>query len=238
MAQPKLFSLIDKAVHDYDMLPDGARLLIGASGGKDSTLLVQYFANRLRRFPPDKPGFTVTPLYVQSDFAPPFNAELAALFAAWGTPLVQINVDVIGRLKPGRKMNCYWCSTQRRGALLNYALEHGYTHLALGHHLDDILETLLMNMIGKGVLSTMPPVLQYDNYPLKVIRPLCLIPVERIVKLSEEEGWKSVTCTCTYQDNSGRKEARKKLELLTDGDEAAKMRLYRSLQNIRPQYLP
>ncbi len=237
MPQPKVFSLIDKAIHDYNMLPDGARLLIGASGGKDSTLLVEYFAARLRRFSSAAP-FSVTPLYVQSDFAPPFNAELKTLFTAWGTPLEQINVDVLARVKSGKKMNCWWCSTQRRGALLNYALEHGYTHLVLGHHLDDILETLLMNMLEKATLSTMPPVLQYDNYPLKVIRPLCYLPVSAIQAYAEEQGWQRVVCTCSYQDNSGRKAARRRLSLLTGDDDAVKMRLFRSLQHVQSQYLP
>lgn len=236
--QPKLFSLIDKAIHDYDMLPKGSRVLIGASGGKDSTLLVEYFAHRLRRFAHGNADFSVTALYIQSDFAPPFNPELKALFASWNIELVELPVDVLERLKPGKKMSCWWCSTQRRTELIRYAMAHGYDTLALGHHLDDILETLLMNMLVKSELSTMPPVLAYDKYPLRIVRPLCLLPVSRIVEHASEEDWQSVTCTCTYQDNSGRKAARARLAALTDGDEAKKRHLYNALSNIKQQYLP
>ena len=89
---------------------------------------------------------------------------------------------------------------------------------ALGHHLDDILETLLMNMIGKGQLATMAPRMQYKNYPLTVIRPLGYADIDSIIDHAEKSGFKSSICICTYQDNSGRKDARGKLDVLTDGD--------------------
>lgn len=236
MGQPLLYSLIDKAVHEYNMLPSGSRVLVGASGGKDSTLLAEYFANRMKRRTGN--DFSFTAVYVRSDFSPPFNAELNEFFCGKGISLEEIQVDVLGRLKPGRKMNCYWCSMQRRTELIRYALDNGYDTIALGHHLDDILETLLMNMLGKSVLSTMPPVFQYEKYPLSIIRPLCYAPVDMIVQYAKEQGWHSLTCTCEYQENSGRKEMRRRLDALTDGDADKKMRLFNSLRNIQHEYLP
>ena len=239
MPQPHLFSLIDKAIYDYAMLPPGCKVLVGASGGKDSTLLVEYLANRLRRSSsPGRRDFSFTAVYFQTDFAPPFNVDLKRLFAEWGVDFVERQVDVLGRLKPGRKMSCYWCSTQRRTELIRYAVAHGYDAIALGHHLDDILETLLMNMLGAGKLSAMPPVLQYQKYPLKILRPLCYAPVRQISEYAAQAGWKKVTCTCNYQDNSGRKEMRRRLDLLTAGDERAKIRLFSALKHINAEYLP
>ena len=152
--QPKLSSLIDKACFDYNLIEKGDRILIGASGGKDSTALIEYFAERAKR---PECGFEFKALFIKSDFAPDFPEGIMSKFREWGVPFEQINVNVLERVKPGQKMSCWWCSTQRRSELLNYAIEHGYNKIALGHHMDDILETLLMNMINKGELAAMPP---------------------------------------------------------------------------------
>jgi len=236
MPQPKLFSVIDKAVYDYNMIEDGDKILLGASGGKDSTALVEYFSNRVKR--PDA-NFSFTAIHVETDFeACTINPCLRNLFSEWNVELKNIFVNVEGRLKEGKKMNCYWCSTQRRTELLHYALEHGYTKLVLGHHMDDILETFLMNMLNKAEISTMPPRFQYKKYPLTIIRPLCYADVEMIKEHAKKAGYICTTCTCSYQDNSGRKEARSRLEALTDGDRKAKEKMFDALRNINSEYLP
>ncbi len=239
--QPRLSSLIDKAVFDYQLIEKDDRILIGASGGKDSTALIKYFADRARR--PAREGvadtsFEYKALFIKSDFAPDFPEGIKALFREWGVPFEQLNVNVLERVKPGQKMSCWWCSTQRRTELLNYAIEHGYNKIALGHHMDDILETLLMNMLNRGELASMPPRLKYDNFPITVIRPLCYVSEARLIEEAKAGGYAGFTCTCNYQDNSGRKATRAKLEALTDGDEAKKERLFASMRNIQPLYLP
>ena len=232
---PKLSSLIDKAVFDYHLIEKGDRILIGASGGKDSTALIKYFADRARR--PDC-AFEYKALFIKSDFAPDFPEGILSIFRQWEVPFEQLNVNVLERVKPGQKMSCWWCSTQRRTELLNYAISNGYNKIALGHHMDDILETLIMNMLNKGELASMPPSLKYDKFPVTVIRPLCYVSVERLIAEAEQGGYAGYTCTCDYQDNSGRKEARAKLEALTDGEQAKKERLFASMRNIQPLYLP
>lgn len=233
--QPKLSSLIDKACFDYHLIEKGDRILIGASGGKDSTALIKYFADRSRR--PDC-DFEYKALFIKSDFAPDFPAGIRELFGQWEVPFEQLDVNVLERVKPGQKMSCWWCSTQRRTELLNYAIAKGYNKIALGHHMDDILETLIMNMLNKAELASMPPSLKYDNFPVTVIRPLCYVSEARLIEEARTGGYAGFTCTCDYQDNSGRKEARAKLEALTDGDEAKKERLFASMKNIHPLYLP
>ena len=234
-SHPKLQSLIDKAVFDYAMIEDGDRILVGASGGKDSTALTEYFA--LRSLRPDC-NFSYKAVAIQSDFAPAFPEGIARLFCEWGVPFEITGVDVLSRLKKGQKMNCWWCSTQRRTELLHYAIEHKFNKIALGHHLDDILETLLMNMLERGELSTMPPKLSYENYPVTILRPLCYVGEKTLVDYARLKGFASSVCTCDYQDNSGRKKARLLLEGLTGGNDAKKMRIFLSLKNIRSEYLP
>ncbi len=235
MSNQNLFSLIDKAVMDYSFIEKGDRILIGASGGKDSTSLIHYFSQRKKHRNED---FEFAALHVESGVGSPISPDLLEIFKSWEVEPVIVNADVLERLKPGRKMNCWWCSTQRRTELNNYAMEHGYNKVALGHHLDDILETLLMNALQKSELSTMPPRLKYDKYPITIIRPLCLADEKTIIKHSDLHGYINGTCTCDYQDNSGRKEMRKRLADLTQGDYALKRKLFDSLKNIKTQYLP
>ncbi len=231
----KIFSVIDKAVFDYNLIESGDRILIGASGGKDSTLLVHYFANRKKR---SDSNFEYKALFIHSDFSPDFPEEIESFFNEWNVPFEKIDVNILERVKENQKMSCYWCSTQRRTELINYAIKNGYNKIALGHHLDDILETLIMNMTEKGELSTMVPNLQYNKYPLKIIRPLCYICEEKIIEYSKKQKIDSFTCTCNYMDNSLRKEARTKLEFLTDSNSKKKERLFASLKNIQKEYLP
>jgi len=242
MQHDTLTALIDKAIFDYHLIQDGDRIVVGASGGKDSSLLVEYLADRMKRFSghcaANEPRFTFTAVNIQTELGECFSESLVKQFADWGVVPVIQKIEVLSRLKQGRAMNCYWCSTQRRKELLEYAITNHYNKIALGHHLDDILETLIMNQIERGELSTMPVTLKYEKYPVTIIRPLCYVPVDMITRFAEQEGWKSSTCTCTYQDNSGRRDARKKLEVLTDGEYAKKMRLFNSLKNIQPHYLP
>lgn len=235
MPQPLLFRIIDKAVFEYNMIENGDRILVGASGGKDSTSLVEYFAARQRQH---REQFEFTALHIAAEISPPFSRDLAERFKSLDVPFVRIPVDVIERLKPGRKMNCWWCTTQRRTELNNYAVAHGYNKIALGHHMDDILETLLMNALGKGELSTMPPRLKYSKYPVTIIRPLCFADTDTILSYARSSGFSSSVCTCCYQDNSGRKDARRRLQLLTRGSMAEKRRLFDALRNVKTEYLP
>lgn len=232
---PKISSLIDKACFDYSLIENGDKILIGASGGKDSTALIEYFSQRSKR--PDC-NFEYKALFIKSDFAPEFPKEIINLFNDWNVPFETINVNITERVKNGQKMSCYWCSTQRRTELLNYAIKNGYNKIALGHHMDDMLETLLMNMLNKGELSTMPPKLKYDNFPVTIIRPLCYISENRLIEHAEQNGSSGFTCTCNYQDNSTRKEARKLLEQLTEGNLSKKEKLFASLKNVQKEYLP
>lgn len=236
MGQARLFSIIDKAVYDYRMIEDGDRILIGASGGKDSTALIEYLANRARR---RGENFTFTAMHIETDFEScTMSPRLRQQLQEWNVDTLSYFVDVKNRVKDGFKMSCYWCSQQRRNELVHFAVRNGYNKIALGHHLDDILETFLMNMLRKSELSTMPPRLNYRKYPLSIIRPLCYADVETIKAHARESGYISTTCSCMYQDNSGRKDARARLESLTGGDRRTKERMLAALKNINKEYLP
>jgi len=219
--------LTAKAVFERNLIEEGDRILIGASGGKDSTVMA-WALSRLRRAL--KFNYSLEALRISADFGDNFDsAALAGRFGEWGINLRELPVPIMGRLKEGRKMNCYWCSTQRRTELIKYAMENGFNKIALGHHLDDIIETFFMNMLGKGSLSVMPIYLAYRKYPLVLIRPLAYLEESQIIACAREQGFLSVTCTCAFGENSQRREIRRRIAALTANSGAQKRRILAAL---------
>ena len=217
------------------MIEPGDRILVGASGGKDSATLV-YDLEHKRKHGLFK--FEFEALHVESDFCSCCAKErLISMFAAWNVPLKTLPVAILARLKPGRKMNCYWCSTQRRTELIRYAMANGFNKIALGHHLDDIVETLFMNMLAKGEFSTMPPVMPYLKYPLVIIRPLALVEERQIIEFAEKTGIAKAVCSCPYGINSDRRRVRARIAEFTGGSSRAKRNIFKSMSNINAGYL-
>jgi tRNA 2-thiocytidine biosynthesis protein TtcA len=227
--------LVEVAIRRYSMIEEGDRILIAVSGGKDSTTLACALSS-LRRWWPVR--FELCAIHIATDFCNCCKkTTLVSLLENWEIPYVSVDVPVIGRLKPGRSMNCYWCSTQRRTELIRYAMANGFNKIALGHHLDDAVETLLMNMLYKGEISGMLPVLHYKKYPLSIIRPLTLCEERQVIAFAEEKGFRSAVCTCPFGRESKRREVRSRIVALTGGSSDAKRRLFESTEHVNAEYL-
>lgn len=234
-AETTLAKFIEIALRRYAMIEPGDRILVGVSGGKDSSCLARDLAIKRKWW---EVPFELEACFIASDLGGGADdAWIKARMEEWGVPYTRIDVPVVGRLKPGERMNCYWCATQRRTELSRYARANGFNKLALGHHMDDILETLFMNMLRKGEFATMPPVMKYDNYPLTVIRPLALCEERQVVACAAELGLASHTCTCEFNLQGARKTTRKLIENLTGGSGAAKRNLFKSMSVIKTDYL-
>jgi tRNA 2-thiocytidine biosynthesis protein TtcA len=219
--------LTAKAVLERGLVSEGDRILIAASGGKDSTVLA-WALSSLR--PSLKIGYRLAALHISSDFCACCKKSLLAQrLAEWDIPFTDLFVPVIGRLKEGRKMNCYWCSTQRRTELLKYAMEQGFNKIALGHHLDDIIETFFMNLCAKGELSAMPVILKYRKYPVTLIRPLAYLEERQIIDCASEQQILKAACTCPYGINSKRRDMRKRIADFAGGSGAVKRRILKAL---------
>jgi tRNA 2-thiocytidine biosynthesis protein TtcA len=118
---------------------------------------------------------------------------------------------------------------QRRTELLRYAAANKFNKIALGHHLDDIIETFFMNLCGKGVLEKMPPLLQYDKYPVSLIRPLALLEERQIIAAADECGILKNACTCPFGAASKRKEMRSRIASFTGNSGAEKRRILKAI---------
>ncbi|GHV78060.1 tRNA 2-thiocytidine(32) synthetase TtcA [Spirochaetia bacterium] len=219
--------LTAKAILERNLITDGDRVLIAVSGGKDSTVLA-WALSALR--PALKKDYELAAIHISSDFcACCKKSALSERLSEWGIPFTDLFVPVIGRLKEGEKMNCYWCSTQRRTELLKYAVENGFNKLALGHHLDDIIETFFMNMTAKGELSTMPMFLAYRKYPVSLIRPLGYVEEQQVIACAAEQDILKAVCTCPYGINSKRRDIRRHIALLTGNSGAVKRRIFKAM---------
>jgi tRNA 2-thiocytidine biosynthesis protein TtcA len=221
--------LCAKALIEGDLIGEGDRVLIAVSGGKDSTVLAWALAALRRAL---KKNYTLQDLHISSDFCSCCKKSiLEQKLLSWDIPFTDLPVPVIGRLKPGRKMNCYWCSTQRRTELLRYAGEHHFNKIALGHHLDDIIETFFMNLSGRGELSAMPILLRYRKYPVSLIRPLGYVEEEQVKACAAEQDILRTACTCPYGINSARRVVRERIAQFTGGSGAVKRRILRALSS-------
>jgi tRNA 2-thiocytidine biosynthesis protein TtcA len=233
--QTKISKIIGKTVFKYKMIEEGDKILAAISGGKDSMTMLHDLDLRKKKLPIK---FDFEAIHIQSDFCTCCQkSSLEDKFKALGVKYRIIDVAILKRVKPGETMNCYWCSSQRRMELMKLAREEGFNKIALGHHLDDIVETLLMNMFYKGQISGMLPVMSFDKYPLKIIRPLAEVKEELIISYAKEAGIERLVCKCPYAANSKRREVRESLKTFTKGNDAIKYNIFRSMENIKTRYL-
>ena len=221
--------LTGKAILERKLINEGDNILIAVSGGKDSSVLAWVLSEMRHML---KFDYKLEAVHISSDFCACCKKSiLAERLDEWNIPFTDLDIPIIGRLKPGRKMNCYWCSSQRRTELLRYAMEKGCNKIALGHHLDDIIETFFMNMMQKGKLLSMPIYLAYRKYPVSLIRPLAFLEEQQIIACAKELDILAAACTCPYGVNSNRRDIRQKIANLTNNNGAIKRRILASLSS-------
>ena len=227
--------LVIKTVMERSLIAENDRILIAVSGGKDSSVLA--WALSMVR-PALKINYELAALHISTDFCSCCKKSvLCQRLEEWGIPFTDLFVPVIGRLKEGEKMNCYWCSTQRRTELLKYAVENNFNKIALGHHLDDIIETFFMNLT-KGTLLAMPVLLKYRKYPVSLIRPLALIEEKQVISCAEEQNILKNACPCPYGQNSKRKDIRDRIADFAGKDSSdIKRRILKALGSGKVDYL-
>ena len=226
----------NKGVVQYGLIEDGDKILIGLSGGKDSLALIELLGRRSRIY---KPRFSVVAVHVVMKNIP-YKSDLEYLRAhseAHGVPFVVYETE-FDPTTDTRKSPCFLCSWNRRKALFTVAKEHGCNKIALGHHMDDILETLLMNMTYQGAFSTMPPKLVMRKFDMTIIRPMCLVHESDLIELAELHNYRKQVKNCPYESQSSRSDVKGILKQLEALSPEARYSMWNSMTNIQEELLP
>lgn len=225
--------LFNKGCVNYGLLDDGDRILIGLSGGKDSLELIRLLAARARIW---KPRIEVEAAHVIMENIP-YESEEEYLRAFCEEQDVKLHVirRSFDETTDTRKSKCFLCSWTRRKALFEFAAANGFNKVALGHHMDDILVTLLMNMTFESSLNTMTPQLKMEHYPITIIRPLCLVHEKLIAQLAEELHFRKQKKLCPYEKVSKREDMKRILHELEEINPEAR---YSMWGGIAPSSLP
>jgi len=229
---------VGQAIADYNMIEDGDRVMVCLSGGKDSYAMLDMLIE-LRRKAPVR--FELTAFHLdqkQPDYPPEVLPNYLATLDIPYVILEQDTYSVVKRVVPVGKTMCGLCSRLRRGALYRYAEENGYTKIALGHHRDDIVETLFLNMFHGSKISAMPPKLLSDDGKHVVIRPLAYVAEEDLVAYAELKGFPIIPCNlCGSQETLQRKVIKEMLAGWERANPGRIENIFRSLMNVRPSQL-
>ncbi|MFZ5563445.1 MAG: tRNA 2-thiocytidine biosynthesis TtcA family protein, partial [Thermodesulfobacteriota bacterium] len=178
-----------KAQHRYDMIADGDRVCVAVSGGKDSLTLFWFLFERLSRIPI---SYTLFPCYIDPGFDGGFAAPLAAFFAQSGWPALRVeqtDSGVVAHSEANRENPCFLCSRLRRKRLFEVSAELGCNKLALGHHKDDIIESLFINICYAGEISLMRPFLPMFGGKVTLVRPLAFADEQDIKRFAARAGF-------------------------------------------------
>ncbi len=234
----RLLRATAQAVHDFDLIEEGDHLMVAVSGGKDSYTLL-HLLMRLRERAPV--SFELTAVNLDQG-QPGFPAHvLEGHFRSVGVRYRMLQRDtysIVKRLVPEGKTTCPVCSRLRRGILYNAAVELGCTKIALGHHRDDLVETLLLSALYSGALKSMPPRLRSDDGRNIVIRPMCYAAEEDIAAFSRVMQFPVVPCDlCGSQPNLRRRRVKELLATLSSEHPAVKGNLLHALGNVVPTHL-
>lgn len=236
--QKRLRRNLGQAISDFNMIEDGDKIMVCLSGGKDSYAMLDMLLNLKVHAPihfdiiavnldQKQPGFP-------EHILPAYLTELGVEFKIVEEDTYSI---VTEKIEPG-KTTCSLCSRLRRGILYRTASELGVTKIALGHHRDDILETLLLNMFYGGTMKSMPPKLVSDNGQHVVIRPLAYCKEKDIIEFAKAKAFPIIPCNlCGSQENLQRQNIK---NMLQDWDQRFPGRIesmFRSLRNVVPSHL-
>ena len=193
-----LFSRFAKAINQYELVQENDRIAVCISGGKDSMLMAKLFQEIMRH---NKFHFELVFLVMDPGYSPVNRRVIEDNAGHLGIPVSFFETNIFDAVYEIEKSPCYLCARMRRGYLYRRAQELGCNKIALGHHYDDVIETILMGMLYGGQVQTMMPKLHSTNFDgMELIRPMYLIREEDIKHWRDYNGLKFLQCACRFTD--------------------------------------
>lgn len=234
----RITSLVGKAIARFDLIREGDRILVALSGGKDSWTLLNALEYLRRRAPV---RFELVAVHIEQGYDPacPAKIESALIEQQFEFYIEQFDIASLVREKnKGNDIPCSLCARLRRGALYGYADKYYCNKIALGHHADDFIETLLLNSFFIGKIAAMAPKLTSPDKKPVIIRPLLYVAEKDIIDYVKAKQIKTVTCSCLVGRPEPRRQRIKRLiNELESEIPFLRQSLLKSLAHVRPSHL-
>ena len=230
------YGKIGKAIHDFDLIQEGDRVLVGVSGGKDSLALLITLAERARS---SKVPYKVYAAHIRSTVAE-YETDTTYLQGLCDSLGVELFLDTItAQVEPNsKKPMCFVCAWNRRKKLFQIAKSIKCNKLAFGHHRDDVVTSLLMGMFFNGTIASMPAKLDVFDGGLQIIRPLIYVPEQDIVEFAKMRSFPEQIKRCKYEQSTNRNKVELLLKQIEQMAPEVRESLFASINNIKEEYLP
>ena len=236
----KIWAKFLKGIREYDLIQPGDRIAVCISGGKDSMLMGKCM-QRLQRY--SKIPFETVFLVMDPGYNPINRQKIVENAALLGLPIQIFETRIFDAVAKIDQNPCYLCARMRRGHLYKTAQELGCNKIALGHHFDDVIETILMGMLYGSQIQTMMPKIHSENYAgMQLIRPMYLVREADIIQWRLHNDLSFIQCACRFTENctmcdnggggSKRQEVKELLRQLRAVSPAVDMNIFRSVENV------
>jgi tRNA 2-thiocytidine biosynthesis protein TtcA len=236
--EKKLLSYTGKAIADFNMIEHGDRVMLCLSGGKDSFTMLSLLKKLQQRAKVKFDLFVFTLDQAQPGWD---DSKLRAYLDQMEVPYEILNRDTYSIVKekiPEGKTYCSLCSRMRRGIIYNYAAEHGYNKIALGHHRDDLIQTLLMSILYNGQIKSMPPKLLTDDKRNVLIRPLAYCQEADIIQYAAHKQYPIIPCNlCGSQQNLVRVKIKRLIKELAADNPKIPSNILHAISDVKPSQL-